>query len=161
MRNTLSSGLCIAALSFVIALSGCGGSGGGGPKTERVSGIVTLQGKPLDGATVYFMTDKFSGFGKTNADGKYELVQGAVAGQNKVYISKRKLPEGVNLDPEAGMDLGQFDAATAVGENDPTPKGAKKQSNGEQVPEEFSNPQKSKLTFPVPAGGSTTADFRL
>jgi len=160
MRNTFSSGLCSVVLSFLIALSGCGG-GGGGPKTERVSGTVTLQGKPLEGATVYFMTEKFSGFGKTNAEGHYELVQGAVAGQNKVYISKRKLPEGVNMDPEEGMDLGQFDAAAAATENDRSPKGAKKQSTGEQVPEEFSNPQKSTLTFPVPAGGSTSADFRL
>lgn len=160
MRNLLLSAFCTAALSSLVSLSGCGG-GGSGPKTERVSGTVTLQGKPLEGATVYFMTDKSSGFGKTNAEGHYELVQGAVAGQNKVYISKRKLPEGVNLDPEAGMDLGQIDAAAAAGENDRSPKSAKKQSTGEQVPEEFSNPQKSKLTFDVPSGGSTSADFRL
>lgn len=152
--------LCIAWFSSSIAVLGCGGEGGG-PKTARVSGTVTLQGKPLDGAAVYFMTDKFSGFGRTNAEGKYELVQGAVPGKNKVYISKRGLPEGVNPDPESGLDLGQVDAAEAVGVNDPTPKGAKKKTSADLVPEEFSNPQKSQLSFDVPAGGSTTADFRL
>ncbi|GDY10035.1 hypothetical protein LBMAG52_35210 [Planctomycetia bacterium] len=143
-------------------LSGCGSGGGSdGPKTARVSGTVTVQGKPLEGASVYFMSEKFSAFGKTNAEGHYELVQGAVPGDNKVYISKLELPPGVKLDPEAGIDLEQLKAAAAGAENDPSGKGPKIQGPKELVPEEFSNPQKSKLTFPVPAGGTTSADFRL
>lgn len=155
------SGLLAVAVLFSGTLSGCGGGGSGGPKTVRVSGTVTLQGKPLEGASVYFMSEKFSGFGKTNAEGHYELVQGAIPGTNKVYISKLELPAGVILDPEAGMDLEQLKAAAAGAENDQSAGGAKTKGPKEFVPEEYSNPQKSKLTFPVPPEGTTSADFRL
>ncbi len=57
-------------------------------KKATVAGTVTLGGKPLADAEVYFYTDKFTGFGKTNAEGKYILAQGAAIGPNKVYISK-------------------------------------------------------------------------
>ena len=160
MRIRLSGGLVTVALMFSVTFSGCGG-GEGRPKTARVSGTVTLQGKPLEGATVHFIGEKFAGSGKTNAEGRYELVQGAVPGKNKIYISKRPLPANVNLDPEAGVDLGQLDASVAATESDPSGNAAKAQGPKEEVPEEFSNPQKSTLTLDVPAGGTTTADFRL
>lgn len=159
MRIFSSSGLFAATMTCSLMLLGCGGGGGDGPKTARVSGTVTLQGKPLVGVNVYFSSEKFSSYGKTNAEGHYELVQGAVPGNNKVYISKLELPEGVNTDPESGLDLAQFQAAAAGNENDPN--GKKKASLTDVVPEEFSNPQKSKLTFPVPPEGTTSADFRL
>ncbi len=160
MRNVVSS---VVVLIVVCALSGCGGGGGAdaGPKTAPISGTVTLQGKPLEGATVYFQSDKFTGFGKTNAEGKYQLVQGAVPGSNKVYLSKLELPAGVKLDTEAGMDLGQLQAAAESAANDRSGKGPKVQGPKELIPEEFSNPTRSKLTFPVPESGSTSADFRL
>lgn len=161
MRSFLTSVFLAVAVLCSLTLSGCGGGGSDGPKTARVSGTVTLDGKPLAGATVFFTSEKFSGFGKTNAEGHYELVQGAVPGNNKVYISKLEIPPGMVLDPEAGMDLEQLKAAASGAQNDPSRSGAKIQGPKELVSEEFSNPQKSKLTFPVPDGGSTSADFRL
>lgn len=159
MRKTFSFGLLAVTLTCAVVLVGCGSAETDGPKTARVSGTVTLQGKPLAGANVYFSSEKFSSYGKTNAEGRYELVQGAVPGKNKVYISKLETPEGVDSDPEAGLDLAQFQAADTGSENDPS--GKKKPLLTDEVPQEFSDPQKSKLTFDVPEGGTTSADFRL
>ena len=160
MRVNLSGGLIAFAMLIAVTFLGCGG-GEGRPTTARVSGTVTLQGKPLEGATVHFIGEKFAGSGKTNAQGHYELVQGAVPGKNKVYITKRPLPSNVNLDPQAGVDLEQLNAAVAAGESDQSGNAAKIQAPKEEVPEEFSSPQKSTLTLDVPPGGTTTADFRL
>ncbi|TXT27565.1 MAG: hypothetical protein FD138_2740 [Planctomycetota bacterium] len=162
MRNLMLFSCVTLSLVIATTVSGCGGGGADvGPKTVPVSGVVTLQGKPLEGATVYFQSDKFTGFGKTNADGKYELVQGAVPGDNKIRISKLELPAGTKLDPEAGMDLGQLQAAADASAADRSGKVAKVQGPKELVPDEFSNPTTAKLKFPVPANGSTSADFRL
>lgn len=108
------------------------------------------------------MGKNFTGFGKTNAEGKYELVQGAVPGNNKIIISKIEGGAGLVLDPEAGMDAEQLRTAAASVQSDPT---AKKTDASkipkEVVPAEYSDPAKTKLSFPVPEAGSSTADFRL
>lgn len=87
MQKQCYCGLIVAPL-MLLSLVGCGGGGSGDdhPQTAPVSGTVTYQGKPLEGATVYFVSEKFSGSGKTNAEGRYELVQGAVPGKNKISI---------------------------------------------------------------------------
>jgi hypothetical protein len=127
-----------------------------------VSGVVTLEGKPLADADVYFQKDEYSGFARTDAEGRYRLVQGAAVGMNKVYFSKWVGGEGVNPDPESGMDFGQFQAA-AEGNVDPRtgklPGGVEMPK--QIVPEQYNSPGSSKLTYDVPKGGSTSADFDL
>lgn len=146
---------------FSLVLSGCGG-GDVGPKTVRVSGVVTLHGKALEGAEVRFIGSNFTGFGKTNAEGKYELVQGAVPGNNKIIISKIEGGAGITLDPEAGMDAEQLRTAAASVQADPTARKADvAKIPKEVVPAEYSDPMKTKLSFPVPESGSSSADFRL
>ena len=89
------------------ALGACAGCGGG-PKTYKVDGIVTLDGKPLAGATVAFMPQAEDGHlarGLTDQDGKFQLStfgtnDGAVRGEYKVTVIK----EGTSGPaPEAGM----------------------------------------------------------
>lgn len=150
-------GLTNVRFLFVLVLGlsgilGCGEKAATGPVTAAVSGTVTLQGKPLAGATVTFVSEKFIGSGKTNAEGKYELVQGAVPGKNKVTISKFD-ESNLKLDPENGLDLEQARAAAAGSSSNPVPKDA--------VSPDYSDPALSKLTFDVPASGSKSADFRL
>ena len=56
------------ALSLLVVLQvGCGSESG--IPTAPVSGIVTREGKPLPGVEVFFSTDKFEGYGKTNESG--------------------------------------------------------------------------------------------
>lgn len=153
------------SLAFFLTMAGlvCGcGSGGTGPRTVPVSGAVTLDGKPLVGAEVHFVGEKFSGYGVTNSEGKYSLVQGAVPGTNKVYISK--IDGGKNVNPKMAEDTEQLRMAAEALKNDPSRTPSKSELADiphEIVPNQYSDPQKTKLTFPVPDGGTTSADFRL
>jgi len=132
-------------------LVGCGASEG--PKTVKVSGTVTLDGKPLADADVNFVSKTHAGYGKTDKDGKFQLVSGAVVGENIVYFSKIDDPKFVD-DPANGMDAGQLAAAAAAsGGRANTPK-------GQLVPAEFATAE-SKLKFMVPEGGSSSANFDL
>jgi hypothetical protein len=70
-----------------------GGCRKAGPELAPVSGRVTLVGKPLENADVVFQPDngKSPAFGRTDADGRYELaykrgVMGGPVGQNTVQI---------------------------------------------------------------------------
>ncbi len=148
----------------VFGVAGCGG--GGGPDTADVSGTITLDGKPLAGADVHFIGENFAGYGKTNAEGKYELVQGALAGDNKVTISKideSRIPGAGAVqfsdNPDDGMDAGQMEAMV-----DPAASagGARRMNmTGETIPAHYSDPDKTQLMFVVPPGGTDSADFKL
>ncbi len=143
----------LAPLLFAL---GCGDSPTPG-RGVPVSGTVTLDGKPLEGASVTFMNGTFVGFGRTDASGKYRLVQGALPGTNKVVISK--LPPGAEAvvsDPDSGMDAGQLEAQ-AMGSGKSVADLAPK----DLVPEDYSNPAKTKLTSEVPDKGADGVDFNI
>ncbi len=152
-----SSALHIAlSVSLLALLYGCGKPAG--RPTVSVSGVVTLGGKPLADAQIYFFTDKFSSYGKTAADGSYHLIQGALPGTNRVFISKVEGADVPGMEAVAG-DPEQLRVAAESGGAGP---GVKKPVGPRQVvPVEFSNPEKTKLEFAVPPEGTTTADFRL
>ena len=73
----------VVLAAVVCCMTGCGG-GSETLLTGDVTGTITLGGRPLADADVYFMsqTGGFVGFGKTDADGRYRLVQGAAPGAN-------------------------------------------------------------------------------
>lgn len=112
-----------------------------------VTGVVTLDGKPLDNATVTFMASegvsRFSA-ATTDADGRYELktegsYTGALPGKYSVTVSKLVLPDGTLPPPDvAPMDVG-----------------AK-----EMVPDRYSGVTEVTLGADVPTGGGTF-DFAL
>jgi hypothetical protein len=88
----------IAAAVFV---AGCGPKG---PDVQFVEGVVTLDGKPLDGATVTFAAVDKTGIpaaGKTDADGRFRLNatqgkkygKGTVVGDYVVTVQKLFWPE--------------------------------------------------------------------
>ena len=100
MRRTL----CLIAAALVVA--GCGPKG---PDVQFVEGVVTLDGKPLDGAAVAFVpVDKagISAAGKTDADGRFRLNatqgkkygKGTVVGEYVVTVTKTLLA-GENRRP--------------------------------------------------------------
>jgi hypothetical protein len=101
----------ILGLALVFAL-GCGGK-----KFAPVSGVVTMNGKPLAGATVTFMPVLQGGGiesgpssdGKTNEKGEYTLTaatgqKGALVGKHKVVISilAEQVGEGDERAPRGG-----------------------------------------------------------
>ncbi|MHC4879955.1 MAG: transthyretin-like family protein [Planctomycetota bacterium] len=166
MNRTTLNLVFANCLVLVVVMMGCGGSGQSAPvPTASVSGKVTLDGKPLNGATVTFFTDQWSSVGKTNNDGEFKLVQGAAVGENKVTISKvdKSRLEGVEFseNPEDGLDEGQLaaanlgDASGAVGIGDPSVP------LGELIGGDYSNPGSTILTFNVSEAGTTEATFDL
>jgi hypothetical protein len=99
-------------LVITICSFGCGQSG---IPVEYVRGVVTLDGTPLEGATVIFSpkgSEGMVGAGRTQSDGSFTLnAQGAkpgagtTAGDYNVTISKVEMPEFVGMstdDPRYG-----------------------------------------------------------
>jgi hypothetical protein len=143
--------VCIFTMFFL----GCGGEASG-PEMAEVSGMVTLDGKPLAGAEIFFVSKGFEGYGRIKDDGRYSLVRGAPVGSCKVYITKDRAPEG----PAAGgIDM------SIPGMDEEQLKAMNQSRVGANVkpllPPEYSDPKSSKLSFDVPSGGTTSADFKL
>src|SRR4051812_11112994 len=91
--------LAIIALMIV----GCGAKG---PKTVRVSGAVTMEGKPLPNVGVTFFPTKKGpvAIGSSNENGEFTLTttrrgDGAVIGKHKVAIGAAE--EGKKVPPIA------------------------------------------------------------
>jgi hypothetical protein len=135
----------LAGFAVVLAL-GCGSN-----KVVPVSGKVTMDGKPLKNATVSFQPIAEGknieagpgSVGKTNDQGEYTLTTdkgdpGAVVGKHRVTIAI--------IAPEAGQD-------------DKRRRGGPKLEN--KIPKRYGPGGKDELTFDVPAGGTTKADFPL
>jgi hypothetical protein len=83
------------------------GCGEGGPTLGKVTGKVTLDGKPVPDVAVTFMpTEGGSGSGITDASGNYELThsngKGTPIGKNKVAVTT------VNKPQSAAIDLSQI-----------------------------------------------------
>lgn len=146
----------ILAVALTATVIGCGG--GSSEKSVDVSGVVTLDDKPLSGVEVHFATDGFEGYGKTDAEGRYRLVNGAAVGPNKIYFMKYDTATGgTEIDTSIpGMDEGQVAAmmeAQGGGKPGETKAGL--------IPADYSSAATTKLTYPVPEGGTDSADFRL
>jgi hypothetical protein len=125
-------------LGLVLAACGCGG---GGPRTVPVSGQVKLDGQPLADAQVIFRPDSKelspgpASYGKTDAQGRFVLRtmdghDGAVVGPHKVRISLPVKAPGASADAPSANKL----------------------------PAKYSG-DKTVLTFVVPEGGTSEADF--
>jgi hypothetical protein len=140
-----------ALLAF--GLLGCGG----GSPYVRVSGVVTLNGKPYPGAVVNFQPtgtqhNPYPGrgsYGHTDEHGRFTLVvddriAGAVVGKHRVRIATpRAMPAG--WDP-------------ALGTPDGDPKYRPKPRRDPIPPEWNTNSTKE---FEVPPGGTDQANFDI
>jgi hypothetical protein len=154
--DKFGSWILAACLSLLpIWATGC--SGDSGPQTAKVSGLVVIGGEPVPGVEVHFLNMEYpnhNALGITEPDGTFKIVQGAVVGTNTVYFSKVE-NDGMLTDPDGGMDAGQFEAMAAAADKKTTALGPK-----QIVPQQYSTAE-SKLTFDVPAGGTTSAVFDL
>ncbi len=91
METDIVRKLCVPLLCLALAvpiLTGCSAKEHG-----HVTGVVKINGEPVEGATVFFAPKGGrSAFGRTGADGSYELeytpgVMGAKVGVNAVWLS--------------------------------------------------------------------------
>lgn len=98
LRRNARTWLLVLLAGLLVAVSGCGGD-----TLVPVEGIVTLDGKPVEGATVVFVPDNAPGRPAqafTDADGRFQLStvsqRGAQPGTYKVLVTKTTgiLPPG-------------------------------------------------------------------
>lgn len=146
----------VAGLSLVC------GCGDGAPKTYPVSGVVTLDNKPVAGATITFISDTGGNSGATTSDaqGKYAMStfkqgDGAVAGSYKIIVSKyqkgaEENPYGDNVPPEVEQTPEAISEAYGKGYSGP-PKGnaAKAPKEWNDIPAKYSDASQSGLAFVV------------
>jgi hypothetical protein len=152
MQSSLKYVLALMSFAVMATFAGCGG---GNPfDTVPVTGTVTLDGQPVDGALVLFQPsgDHKAASGTTDSSGKFTLTtgnagDGAMPGQYKVTVSKTKTEASADL---SGMSFEEA-AVKAKQEDD---ERMKKYPGGqppvqELLPVNYKDIEKSGLTFEV------------
>src|SRR5438876_2881402 len=159
----MGSRLRIYVIFGFAALGACGC--GSGPKTYKVDGVVTLDGKPLAGATVAFMPQAQDGHlarGLTDQDGKFQLStfgtnDGAVRGEYKVTVIKEEgsgpAPE---LSPASKTMQSMFMKKTPEGKKDMMEARRKAPSI---VPPVYGDATKTPLKETVPPSGTVRLEL--
>jgi len=142
----------------IMAVVGCGGSKW--PPTYKSSGTVTLDGTPVERATITFypLDGQKPANATTDANGNYELTSfnagdGATPGSFGVAIQKfpaieiETIPGGTPYDESMNTDEG------------PSPDSEKDPVN--ELPEKYSNHEKSGLSATVVTDGENVFTFEL
>lgn len=146
MRRIIRAGAVLVPLALV----GCmmWGCSPGGVPTAEVSGTVTLDGKPLEGAMVGFYpaSGGAPATGQTDNAGKFKLK--APLGKAKVSVSKTEAGGEAKVDQAAA---GAAPAGTALS-GPPVAGGAPPAPPKSGVPAKYTNPDTSGITFEVKSG---------
>jgi len=143
--------LRLAVLLTLAAVVGCGGG-------HKVEGEVTLDGKPVEGATVTFVPASGNageqGFGATDAGGKFTIrtanQKGIPAGSYKVIVVKREKVEGFEKEKQklGGDDYVKAMMGKGKGGGMVMPSAPKS-----LLPLKYATPDKTPLTATVPSSG--------
>lgn len=143
MRRFTLTLLALASVGFVFWQVGCGQSG---PKLVPVSGQITMGGKPVANVAVFFIgpDKKTVGVGRTDSEGRFRLQNGAMPGDNQVYFGVGEVVE----------DPAMLAVKEAAGPVAPSPSAS-------LLPAKYTDPTNPQLTFKVPTGGTTAANFDL
>jgi len=156
-RKPVLSPNCLLSLPWVIALLAAGGCGSGRPETVLVTGTVTYQGRPVEGANVMFnCASGRPAYGITDAEGRFELGtfskdDGAIAGEHTVVISKYVTPNGAPVTVAGtGTEPGQDSMR-------PAPNRQPRQT----IPERYTSPSRSPLQVKVTSDGDNDFMFEL
>ena len=151
----------------LLLLTGCGG--GDRPALAKLSGIVTLEGVPVSGATISLVPVDGGRVGTavTDDSGRYTIStypgdanDGAIVGKHKVGILKIGGEGALMLTQEETTDINN-ELAPASGEVDGVTEAAKEPKIEYLVPKRYVNPNESNLTVEVPAAGNENANFEL
>jgi hypothetical protein len=103
---------------------------GTGPYEELLParGTITLDGSPLDGATVAFIPAKSTqmqpSYGYTDTDGKFELktpegFEGVSPGEYRIVISKIVMPDGTAVPPGSQTGGAEGNESVPLPHSDP------------------------------------------
>ena len=150
--------LGLVGLPLLVAMIGCGP---GMPDTVPVTGTVTLDGQPIEGASVSFLSEAgTTSTGKTDASGKFTLktfvgsqsVDGCPPGSHQVGITKT-ISEGGPSSTQDAIERTKTMANSAMNTSDVKVEYV--------VPAKYSTPTMSGLTADVVAGKDNTFTFEL
>ena len=168
MRLRLLALACL--LVSAVLVSGCGRS-----KAVKVSGIVKLDGEPVEGASVEFHpvdpSKGASASGRTGSDGRFRLTtknpnDGAIPGEYKVVVKIdeiRDAPQGAGTVPGGGMRADEMiDAFKGLTEEQ------RKESKGSAAPKKkatkipavYGDVKTTTLKATVPADGEIELELR-
>jgi hypothetical protein len=152
--NSRSWGGRALALVSLVAVAGCSGTGPG--SFAHVSGTITHNGTPVDGAKVKFVSttevdgvrDEFAT--ETDSAGKYLIAgvgknPGIPPGRYKVVITKLALKPGARV-PDEGFDTTQLEMS-GLGVN--------------ALPKEYSDANTTKLSATLESGKNENVNFDL
>lgn len=147
MRRLLSASFVLACFAIILGCSSPADTSNR-PATVPVTGTVTYNGSPLEGATVAFLPKKPGdpgASGRTDASGKFSLTafepgDGAVPGSYLVTVTKTEAQGGGEAQDDSEAPV------TA-------PKSL--------IPEKYNNPQGSGLTADVKEGDPNEFTFEL
>lgn len=144
---------------------GCGSSEGF-PKTYPVTGVIKVNGKPIEGAIVTFQLDsgKENAIGTSNSNGEFKLSMfrpsdGAVPGQYRVAVKKVNAQSADFNAPPPGQLTGGDLADDYVPPADTSQLTNKPQKS--EIPEKYSNDQTSGLRATVTDSDSNHFEFDL
>ncbi|VTS07630.1 transthyretin-like family protein [Tuwongella immobilis] len=140
----------------IVALLGITMVGCGNSAYVPVSGTITYNGTPLAKAQVIFQPTAASGtdtggvgsFAMTNDAGQFTLEASTITPTPGAWVGNHTVR--IALPP---------DGASSGEESDAAAPGKGKKAFKQPIPEKYNT--QSTLTFSVPAGGTTTADFKL
>lgn len=165
-RTTCRVLICLCTF----ALAGCGGSDR--PELATASGIVTLDGEPVEGASVTFvpLTGGRPGTGITDGAGRYTIKTysdspGAIVGDHRVAVMKISGPGAFVLQEDApaeGAEAGDDNeggllSTIEVVDSSETPE----PEIIYDVPQKYMNANESGLQVTVRLEGSDTLNLEL
>lgn len=141
----------VCLLTLVVVASGCGSRS----RTSPVTGTVTLDGKPLAGASIQFVPQGAGrdATGETDAGGQFVMStfqprDGVMPGSYKVTISP---PSGV-------ADTTQYASAEDAMTASKAP--VKRAATGPAFPGKYSRPDQTPLTQEVPVQGQLKFELK-
>lgn len=157
MNRIVNPFWCWGAVVGMLLAAGCAKATDNRPKRVPFSAKVTLDGAPVDGATVVLAPESGTGpaaSGMTNAEGvcaftTFDSRDGAVPGRYLVTVAKTSFPDGAPLTAEDP----NYDPSTAVVA---VVKGSK-----ELLPVKYKTAKTSGLTVEVKNGENPPAAFDL
>lgn len=131
------------------------------PQTAPVSGVVLLDGQPVEGAMVVFVPTQSPGFGAyamTDSSGRFQLkssedVSGAVPGNYLVQVTKLVTSTG------GAQFVVQEDVEHAQAAGGSVSQEATVTKN--VLPEKYSNAKTSGIEVTVPASGLDNVEIKL
>jgi hypothetical protein len=156
-------GLLLGAL--VPLAVGCAGRG----KPVKVEGVLTLDGKPLPGATVTFapVGEGRAASGRSDSDGSFRLTtyrtdDGALPGEYKVVVVvEKETEEGfVGRDPETFTNQEKLEARMTMSPKGKKAAAEKKKKAGSPVPAVYGDVKNTPLREVVPPPGKVELALR-